>query len=246
LQLPKDLDGLLWKTLKVRHWPHGVSNDLESAASIPGSKDVLLVESGDSGKRRFQRIFLARVQGNHLDIKAFVRWPHRVYNVEATAVARKGNDYVFLYAERAQLEPETQLRWASFDPVNLTFGAFHSVTLVNPDPKRTNRPVVALDVDSRGKIYIATAFDPEAAKLPDPDNGPFASSVWLVGKVIRAQGGTPRVKLFNTPKRLATLDSLKVESISVRKLPGQDAEVFVGLDDENYGATLRKLPAPVN
>ena len=30
------------------------------------------------------------------------------------------------------------------------------------------RPLVAMDVDDGGAIYIVTAFDPEAMKLPNP------------------------------------------------------------------------------
>jgi len=244
LKLPSDLDGLLWLPLTIDDWPDDASNDLESVARIPGTNQVLLVESGDNDDPVFQRIFRARVRGTRLSIEAVAPWPVDVYNVEASAVARNGNTFVFLYAERAESSPATKIRWAVFDPVTLTFGKFHAVTFRNPDPQRTNRPVVAMDVDRNGEIYTAAAFDAEAAGLPDPDNGPFASSVWLVGKVNYGRRG-PKVVLFDAPKRMATLDGLKVESVSVRKQHGERPELFVGLDDENYGATVRRLPAPV-
>lgn len=245
LKLPQDLEGLLWQPLTVQHWPGGASNDLESAARIPGTQDVLLLESGDNGDNRFRRIFLARIDAPRLKIMASTPWPVSIYNVEASAVTRVGNGFVFLYAERAELKPETRIRWATFDPDTLTFGDFHSVTLSNPDPVRTNRPVVAMDIGHQGEIYIASAFDPEAEKLPNPDNGPFASSVWLVGKIQHDSEGVPTVTLLKTPRHQATLEGLKVESVSLREIPGKATDLFIGLDDENYGATMRLLPPHV-
>jgi hypothetical protein len=45
LVLPRSLEGLLWRPLRP-HFPGGQSSDLESAARIPGTDKVLLVESG--------------------------------------------------------------------------------------------------------------------------------------------------------------------------------------------------------
>jgi len=245
MELPQDPQGLLWKVLPLKDeaWPGGKSSDLESVARIPGTQHVLMVESGDSGNPTSYRIFRARLNQGQLRIEAAVPWPVEVYNVESTAVAQNGDTFVFLYAERAQLKPSTLIRWATFNPVDLTFGSFQSVTLKNPDPKATNRPVVGMDIGPNGEIYTVAAYDAEAAGLPDPDNGPFASSVWMVGKVI-FPAGVPKVTLLSKPKHMGSLDGMKVESVCVRQLPGQPTELFVGLDDENYGATLRKLPAP--
>jgi hypothetical protein len=46
LTLPSSLDGVLWKPLQPR-FPTAPSSDLESAARIPGTDQVLPVESGD-------------------------------------------------------------------------------------------------------------------------------------------------------------------------------------------------------
>lgn len=239
LRVPTDLDGVLWMELDV-DWGGRPSNDLESAASIPGTDDVLLVESGDNGSPG-PRIFRARLDGTRLAIAAVAPWPHEIYNVESSAVARFGDRFVFLYAERAEKQPSTEIRWAEFTPDTLAFGAFRSVTLAGPDPARTNRPMVALDVAPDGSLYIAAAFDSEAAGLPDPDDGPFASSVWMVGAVAM-DGDAPTVTLLAEPRRLGTLDGVKVESVSVVTTTSGERQVYVGLDDENYGATLRRLP----
>lgn len=239
LRVPKDLGGVQWSALDV-DWGGRPGNDLESAARIPGTDTVLLVESGDNGSPG-PRIFRARLDGNRLEITNSVPWPHEIYNVESSAVARFGERFVFLYAERAEKQPSTEIRWAEFVPESLTFGTFASVILHSPDPARTNRPMVALDVAPDGSLYIAAAFDSEAAGLPDPDNGPFASSVWRVGTV-GMDGDAPTVKLLSDPQHLGTLDGMKVESVSVVTAADGALQVYVGLDDENYGATLRRLP----
>jgi len=241
LYLPTDSQGVHWKRLAIDF--RGLkSNDLESAARIPGTKDILLVESGDNGNPRFQRIFKARVEGNRVRIVGVTPWPIPINNVEGTAVGALGDRFVFLFAERAQNLPSTDLRWAVFDPETFSFGPFRSVAFSNPDPTAFNRPLVAMDLDSSGLIYISSAFDAEAAGLPDPDNGPFASAVFCIGKLTDVNG-EPEVILFATPRLKGTLQGFKVESIAVRESDEDGLRIFVGTDDENYGATLRLLPA---
>jgi hypothetical protein len=240
LYLPADSQGILWKP-QMPEFHGSRSNDLESAARIPGTKDILLVESGDNGNPRFQRIFKARVEEDYIRISDVTRWPVPVYNVEASAVGAVGGRFVFMFAERAQNLDSTDLCWAEFDPEALSFGAFQAVTFLNPDPKAFNRPVVAMDLDSSGRIYIASAFDAEAAGLPDPDNGPFASAVYCIGELAEVRD-KPQVNLFDGPRLQGTLDGLKVESVAVRESDEHGLQIFVGTDDENYGATLRLLP----
>ena len=147
---------------------------------------------------------------------------------------------MFLYAERAQNMRLTHVRWATLDPETLAFGPFSSVPFRNPGAAY-NRPLVAIDIDDAGNLYIVSAFDPEAAMLPDPDNGPFASAVWRIGVVSLDREGAPIVTLDCRPTLLATRDGFKVESVAVRE-DDDGVQLFVGTDDENYGATIRLLP----
>ena len=241
IYLPTDSQGVHWKRQGL-DFRGPKSNDLESAARIPGTMDVLLAESGDNGNPRFQRIFKAHVEDNRVRIIDVTRWPVAIHNVEATAVAALGDRFVFLFAERAQNLSSTDLRWAVFDPETLSFGPFRSVTFSNPDPKTFNRPLVAMDLDSSGLIYISSAFDAEAADLPDPDNGPFTSAVFCIGELTEVSG-EPEVILFDTPRLKGTLNGFKVESVAVRESDEFGLQIFVGTDDENYGATLRLLPS---
>jgi hypothetical protein len=99
-----------------------------------------------------------------------------------------------------------------------------------------------MDLDSSGRIYIASAFDAEAAGMPDPDNGPFASAVYCIGELAEVRG-EPQINLFDSPRLQGTLDGFKAESVAVRESDEHGLQIFVGTDDENYGATLRLLPS---
>jgi hypothetical protein len=93
-------------------------------------------------------------------------------------------------------------------------------------------------VDSKGHIYAASTLDPEGTSA-DPDNGPFRSIVYRIGRV-----GADGLKLQAKPKVLAVLDGLKVEGLTIREQEDGEREIFIGTDDENYGGILRLLPAP--
>jgi hypothetical protein len=247
LRLPQSLEGLLWKPLWVR-FPGGPSSDLESAARIPGTNHVLLVESGDDAGP-FQRIFLAKVVGNGVSVTDVVEWSWftDVFNVEATAVAETdhGFSYLFIWAERASGEQSTEIRWAKLMVDPFAIGPeFSSATFKLPDNlvdadgnSLYNRPVVGMEVDAAGRLYIVAASDPEGT-VEDPDNGPFRGAVFQIGGV--ADGA---VKLDAEPTLLAIVDGFKPESIASSGVSG-GIELFVGTDDENYGGTLRPLPPP--
>lgn len=243
LVLPQSLGGLLWRPLRPR-FPGGKSSDLESAARIPGTDRVLLVESGDDASA-FQRIFLAEVHRNRVRVTDTVEWGSftEVFNVEGTAVAETDTGYLFLWAERSS--GQQSINWTALTLVPFGIGPDVSSALFElPEDLADhdgnplyNRPVVGMDVDDSGRIYTVAAFDPEGT-VSDPDNGPFRSAVFRIGRVAN---GT--VVLDAEPSLLATVDGLKVEGIALREADGQ-IELFVGTDDENYRGTLRLLPSP--
>jgi hypothetical protein len=244
LVLPQSLGAPLWKSLRPR-FPGGKSSDLESAARIPGTDRVLLVESGDDASA-FQRIFLAKVR-NRVRVIDTVEWGSltEVFNVEGTAVAETDTGYLFLWAERSSGQQSTTINWTHLTLVPFGIGPDVSSALFElPEDLADhdgnplyNRPVGGMDVDDSGRIYTVAAFDPEGT-VSDPDNGPFRSAVFGIGRVAN---GT--VVLDAEPSLLATVDGLKVEGIALREADDQ-IELFVGTDDENYRGTLRLLPAP--
>jgi hypothetical protein len=242
LQLPKNLSGITHEDRRLTF--HGTPpNDLESIAKIPSSTEYLLVESGDSMQDpSVQRIFKATLQDGQFKIVNQTQWPVKIHNVEGTAVAALGNTFVFVFAERADNQSSTDLCWITFNPVSMKFAKqVNRIKFQSPDPQRFNRVIVGLDIDSTGLIYSVSAFDAESAGLPNPDNGPYASGIYEIGR-ITMQNNTPKIQLHAKPIEHALVDGFKVESIAVRKTnTNARPQLFIGTDDENYGGTLRQL-----
>jgi hypothetical protein len=238
VHLPQsELQGVTWQALDLKFpGPEGRSSDMESASRIPGGDAFLFAESGQEGEDD-RRIFYAVYSNGILKIKSHIAWPVGIKNVEATAVCRVGNQLVFLYAERADSLPSTRLRWAELSLNPLKIGEFQEVTYEGVDPAgKGARPIVALDVDSDGFIYIVSAYDSGS------DDGPYRSVVWRIGRMIAEEDGNPQVRLGETVQ-LANLDGLKVESIAIRETDEGGKQIFVGTDDEHFGGIIRLLPA---
>ena len=246
LTLPVSLDGIE-RIDATPTFPEAPSSDLEAVAAIPGTDTLLLAESGDDAGP-FDRIFLAEVRGDAVEILDAVRWRDFTGydNIEALAVAAVGGgNPILLWAERNSGKDRTRLRWAGLglEPFRVE-GPVGAVSFALPASARDkagrplfNRAIVALDVDRDGWIYAASTLDPEGTAA-DPDNGPFRSIVYRIGRI---GGAGPQLEA--EPEVLAVLDGLKVESLAVREEGGQ-RQIFVGTDDENHGGILRPLPAP--
>jgi hypothetical protein len=240
LRLPRSVEGLTWQPLSVA-WPSplGPSSDLESIARIPGTDTFLLLESGEPrvDGPRFRRAFLVELRNNEAVLLSFAELPQATVNIEGSAVAKIGNMLVFLCAERGDDRPGTEIYWAELHLQPLRFGTFHRryftpVGFVGP--KR--RPVSAIEIDRRGTIYVASAYD------PDNDDGPFSSVIWRVGNLRAGANKRIVLSLPARPQKLATLDGLKVESLAIRETRLGTIELFAGTDDENYGGTVRRIP----
>jgi hypothetical protein len=235
LRLPASLDGVEWKPLRPR-FPGRPSSDLESAARIPGTRKMLLVESGDDASG-LDRIYLADASQHDVRILDAVEWSSftDVFNVEGTAVAQSGDGYLFIWAERNEGDDTTLVRWTDLGLVPFAIGASGvvssaSFTLPTDLAALYNRPLVGIEVDASGELFTVAAFD------PDSDDGPYRSAILSIGRV--SGGG---IVLDADPSVVGTLDGLKVESLTLRETDGT-RELFFGTDDENYGGTLRPLP----
>lgn len=236
IRLPQSPSKLEVETIDL-DWPPplGPSSDLESIARIPGTNSFLLVESGERIKDRpvFRRIFHVRFQDERLKLLSFMEMPASVINIEGTAVARVGERLLFIYAERAGDLPQTDIVWADLQLEPLKLGEPHRATY-RPTACAGEgwRPVSAIDIDSRGRVWVASAFD------PDDDSGPFQSCIWRIGQI---EAGNARVALYRKPQLIARVDGLKIEGLALREQQGR-IELFAGTDDENYGGALRLIP----
>ncbi|MEO0795399.1 MAG: hypothetical protein AAFX93_09565 [Verrucomicrobiota bacterium] len=236
LYLPSNDTGIRFRSRSLRYRGE-LSNDLESIAAIPGTNQYLLCESGDSdfdGSDDELRIYKVEVVRNSVRILDRINWPAPIFNVEATTIGKLGDAYVFIYAERAEGEPTTEVNWAPFNPNDLTFGEFQSVTYENPDPDSFNRAIVGFSLSSDNEIYSVASYD------PDVDNGPFAGGVYRIG-VLEDDGG-PVITLYDDPVLEGIIDGFKSESIAIRETQADGLEIFVGFDDENFGGTIRQMP----
>ena len=240
LRLSDSPAGVTWEPIAF-DWGDDLEepNDLESASGVPGTSMVVMAESGDDGSD-FQRLFLFDVDvdadgGPSATVSGVADWPTPVFNVEGMAVAQIGEDYVLLYAERAEGDPTTAIQMApmTLDPFEL--GAPSSAAFTSPAVLGVgDRPVSAMEV-SQGFIHIASAFD------SGNDNGPFGASVWLIGAVIESDDG-PVLDMLPEPSIVAFTDGYKTESLANLQAADGTTELHLGTDDENYGGTLRPLP----
>lgn len=238
LEVPSSLEGVRWTRLDVA-FPDQPASDLESAARIPGEPDRFLVaeSSEEVAEKPFSnRIFVLELSDAGAAVVDHAEWPVATTNVEGIAVAEVGNGLVFVFAERADGEAASEIRFAELSLDPLGFGEFQSAgSFASPGPTGpTARPVAALEVDAQGFLYAASSED------PDDDGGPFRSAVYRIGRIVRDSGA---VELDLAPTLIGTLDGLKVESIAARQRPDGALEIWVGVDDEYYGGTMRPLPA---
>jgi hypothetical protein len=233
-------EGVLYHQLEI-DWPEGsLSNDLESIARVPGTHRVLLLESGDDGNAAYRRIFLATFDARPpfaLKIDAVVPWPEPVFNVEAAAIFDMDGARYFVYAERADSQPVTEIRWAPvrIEDTSIEFGSFAGVLYAAGIAGPGVRPIVALDIDSEGHVFAVTAFD------SDNDNGPFRSVVSMIGQFQAEGDGRPMFVPSGMFGTIAQGDGFKIEGITVVEQTGEPSRIYVGTDDENYGATLRQV-----
>ena len=237
--LPRSLDGITLKPLAI-DWPtpQGPSSDLESIARIPGTNSFLLTESGEErdDRQQFRRVFLTELRNGQLVFLSFTELPATVKNIEGSTVWKTGNRLIFAFAERADGLSRTEFYWADLELQPLRVGAFRK-TYFSPVgfTGANRRPVSAIEVDSLGRIYIASAYDTE------DDNGPFTSVIWRAGRFQNDRKGGARPVFLSRPQRLATLDGVKVESLAVREMKKGVVELFAGTDDENYGGAVRPI-----
>jgi hypothetical protein len=238
VQLPTDPEGITYQPLDIA-WPDGaLSNDLESIARIPHTTRLLLVESGDDGTVEYQRIFLATLSEGPdytITIDGVVPWPESVFNVEGSTVVELDGVMYFAYAERAEGEPVTELRWASIDVMetSLAFGSFQGTPFTSELQGTGVRPIVGLDADGDGHLYAVTAYD------SGNDDGPFRSVISRAGQFQAGPDGEPLFVQSGEFGGVAQLDGFKVEGIAVAETTPGELQIYAGTDDENYGATLR-------
>jgi hypothetical protein len=238
LRLPESLAGITWKPLAI-DWPspQGSSSDLESIARIPGTDLFLLVESGEGRNdgQRFRRVYLIKLKNTQAVLLFFAELPGVFENIEGSAVARLGDRLIFICAERGDGKLSSEVYWTDLQLDPLSFGTFRKTSFKSGGfAGKNKRPVSAIDIDASGRIYVASAYDPD-------DNGPFTSVIWRAGHIRADRNKRVSLVFARRPLKLATLDGLKVEGLAVREARKGTIELFAGMDDEYYGGAVRPI-----
>lgn len=162
-------------------------------------------------------------------------WPEPVFNVEGIAVGQVEDDYVLLYAERAQGDSTTAIQSAPLTLDPFSIGEPTSVEFTSPAVlTEDDRPVSAMEIGPGGVIHVASAFD------TGDDDGPFSSSVWAIGLLVAGESG-PKVELMPEPSIVAFVDGFKIEGLANITDAAGEGVLFIGTDDEDYGGVLRPL-----
>jgi hypothetical protein len=230
LQLPNRERTLSWQVLDV-DWPKplGASQDLESITAIPETNLFLLAESG--ARTPYNRLFLLAYAGEKVKIIAHTTWPIPVKNVEAIAVTKLDDHYLFLYAERAEGQGSTEIRWSTLTLNPLQFGEFQAISFSSPFGSGEKiRQISDMAIDSQQHLYIASTQDLG-------NTGVFRSEISQIGRI----SAENRPILDRNPRKLGEIQGLKVEGLTIQKLATGD-RLFFGTDDENYGGVFRPLP----
>lgn len=241
--------GPLVRTLRVK----GLKDepfDLESIARIPpkpgappeATPSFLLAESGSN--ERYRRIFMASYEeGDEITLKYLADLPSFPWRADVEGIALRwgGNRLWLVFADRAEGDRSTMLRWASLSlegPQQEPLEGAMPFSVSEPDGPRA-RQISALEFDSSGYLYAASTQDPGV------DVGPFRSHVWRVGWA-RSKGESFEIQLERqggktSALQIATVDGFKVESLAIRELKPGIRELFIGTDDEAYGGIMRTL-----
>jgi hypothetical protein len=207
--------------------PDGTSNDLESVAAVPGTDSFLITESGFRGGR-YGRIFQITLDG---EILRTGHLPADVANIEGTAVAQTSGGLVFLFGERGSgVIRSAGLDLSGPDVLLSLFADSVRFEVVDPPGEGDkHRNVSTLEIDASGRVFAASAFD------PDTPQGPFRSVVWEIGRM------GDRLTLEG-PRRIVDVPDAKVEALAFCRGADGREQLFLGSDDEAFGGSLRPVP----
>ncbi|MFJ9432557.1 hypothetical protein ACIRQY_23260 [Streptomyces sp. NPDC101490] len=214
--------------------------DLEAVDSVPGQPGDYVTLTSDGTAYRFT-----------LDPDAAVAWgsspvPDRAAgdNYESFALTRQHGRTIAVWATRGSSGDKPSLvRAAEYDPNSGTFGpATAPVAFTVPYPLPVDgqevRHASDIKIHADGTVLLTAASDPNL------NSGPFASAVYIAGKVTSDKSGRIRVDLKSKDRLTALasfdkeVDNRKIEAVACRR--GSETGI-VGTDDEDEGGSLLSL-----
>jgi hypothetical protein len=225
-------------TYRAVPWPKDATSpvDLESITAVPGvpNKFLALESAG-----RVNEIELIDDSKSIKVIKTF-QLPNieDKDNYESIALKKAGNGFVMLWAHRGQSATPAKLRWGMLDLNAGTISGVNTTNIRVVWPTAGDvRHIAEMCIDQNDEIIISAASD-------SGDNGPFASALYQIGKLIVSDKGEPNIAIKAKPVELYRTEQYKIEGVV--PVAGGFA---VASDDENNGSfacivTLAAPPAP--
>ncbi|MEO3976616.1 hypothetical protein [Streptomyces sp. CAU 1734] len=214
--------------------------DLEAVDSVPGRPGhyVALTSGGTAFHFTLDRD-AARVKGSS-PVPGLAAGD----NYESFALTRRHGRTIAVWATRGSSDGvPAKVRAAAYDPDSGVFGpATGPVDFLVPDPLPVDgqevRHASDIKVHADGTLLLTAASDPNV------NSGPFASAVYVAGKVTSNASGRIGLEL-RTRDRLTALasfdksvDNRKIEAVACRRGSGT---AVVGTDDEDQGGSLLPL-----
>ncbi len=219
-------------------------NDLEAICALPNRKNEFLAIESSYYKGDYGRIFHLTVS----ESRPFV-WDVAVtdstlipgfinettdLSVEGLSCVANGTDAVHLIIGfRSGSTITNSILWDKLNlkqwPKRLVFA--NTLPFSADISDRYSRDISDLHVDKAGRLWIAASYD------IDNDQGPFASAVYLAGRVKSSPAFS--VDLLQKPIKISEFQGLKIEALGPPVTPA--GILSYGTDDEVYGGILRQL-----
>lgn len=199
--------------------------DLEALTAVPNTSTYMALAS--HGKAYHLNLGSSRDTVSVLQVFDLPNLPDKS-NLEGFALMQMDDELIAVWAHRGEGSQPAILYWGTLNLKTYKITPAGSTQVTVPIVGHQVRHISDLKVDEAGVIYIAAASD-------DGDDGPFRSSVYIVG----ALGRTGRQIKFRQNSKLVPLyhdNYHKVEAIDL--VPGASGGVILGTDDEAMGASV--------
>lgn len=150
-------------------------------------------------------------------------------NFEGFALQKIGDAYLAVWAERGEDAKPGTIFWSKFDLPTYAFLQSNSVSVKVPYPVTNVRHISDVKVDEAGKVFISSAAD-------TGNDGPFASAVYLAGKLKSAGAANFTFDQVSQLDKLFSVNNRKIEAFEL--LPEAAGGMVFGTDDENLGSAI--------
>jgi hypothetical protein len=207
-------------------WTGALPIDLEAICRVPdkASEFLALTSKGD-----LYRLALDRQRGS-VAVQAHARLPRASdgSEFESFDVRVLGGKLIACWAERGDKEQPAVVSCGVLDLAKLTIENSQEAVFTSPWPRDAARHMSDLRLTETGVVLATATADPG-------DNGPFASALYLAGRIDTAAGQVA-FRAESSPARLWLTTKHKIEALEL--VTGVAGGLIFGSDDEAAGGAL--------